>query len=630
MCGICGILNVDRPEAVDRSLLQGMCDAIRHRGPDEEGFHFDGEIGLGIRRLKIIDLSTGRQPIHNEDRTVWLVFNGEIYNYKELRASLEKKGHRFHTSTDTEPIVHLYEDHGERCVERLRGMFAFALWDTRRKRLMLARDRVGIKQLYYSHGAGSLRFGSEIKCLLRHPAQKRTVDLKALRSFFAYHYIPGERTIFEDVRRLPPGHFLLCEKGKCSLTRYWDLEPRPRQRVDERELIEEFRHLFRETVRIHLMSDVPLGAFLSGGIDSSAVVGEMAALSSAPVKTFTIGYDAGGAYYDERSRARLIAQRFGTDHHEFVVKPDVEDILPQIIRSFDEPFADSSAIPSYYVAKLTREHVTVALSGLGGDEVGAGYERYLGGLAAEHYEKVPRLIRSGLIAGLVRRLPDSRRGGLAVDRLKRFIAGVEHGFPERYRRYLSTFTPEELDQLLVPEVREGSGLDAADDRFAEVFGKLRSHDTLTQMIFTDIATYLPDDLLVLTDRLSMAHSLEARVPFVDHELLEFAATVPSRLKLRGWTKKYFLRKAFEGSLPREVLWGRKKGFSIPLAVWLRGPLRGFLLDALSEDRLQRLGYFDERTVSTLIDEHLECRHNHENKLWALLMFTLWHQIYMEG
>ena len=606
-----------------------MTGVMQHRGPDEDGFHFNGEIGLGMRRLKIIDLSTGRQPIHNEDETVWLVFNGEIYNYQDLQAMLEKQGHRFYTRTDSEPIVHLYEEYGEKCVEWLRGMFAFALWDSRRKRLLLARDRVGVKQLYYSVGDESLVFGSEIKCLLQDPAKKRGVDLKALREFFTYLYIRGEATIFEGIRRLPPGHLLVCEGSKRSLIRYWELQPRPRQDADEREVLEQFRGLFREAVRLRLMSDVPLGAFLSGGIDSSAVVAEMAMLSSGPVKTFTIGYEAEGMWYDERRYARMVAERYATEHHEFVVRPQVADIIPTIIRSFDEPFGDSSTIPSYYVSKMTREHVTVALSGLGGDEVGAGYERYLGGLVAERYEKIPRLIRENLIANLVNRLPDSGRG-LGIDRLKRFVAGAKYPFPERYRRFLSTFTPEQLERLLVPEVRGGSEADPSGDGFAGIFHKLRSQDTLTQMVFADISTYLPDDLLVLTDRLSMIHSLEARVPFVDHELLEFVATIPSRLKLRGWTKKYLLKKAFSSILPKEVLWRQKKGFSVPLAVWFRGALRPFLLDWLQEARIKRLGYFEPQEVSRLIDEHLARRHNHENKLWALVVFTIWHQLYMEA
>jgi len=627
MCGICGITNFDPQMPVDRKLLQAMCDVIRHRGPDEEGFYNNGNIGLGSRRLKIIDLSTGQQPIHNEDKTVWIVFNGEIYNYRELRAQLVDKGHQFYTQTDTESIVHLYEEYGERCVDWLRGIFAFAIWDVKKKKLMLARDRVGVKQLYYRIGPGSLSFGSEIKCLLQDPSQKRSIDLMALRDFFTYLYIPGKQTIFEKIYRLPPAHLLICQNGRCSVTRYWELHPRPHQIGSEDDLMEEFRCRFREAVKLRMVSDVPLGAFLSGGIDSSAVVAEMADLSSSPVKTFTIGYEAEGISFGPY--ARLIAERFGTDHHELVVNPQIEDIIPTIIRSFDEPFGDSSAIPNYYISKLTREHVTVALSGLGGDEVGGGYERYLGVLVAEYYKKIPKGIREGLIGNLIKRLPDSKQGGLTIDRAKRFIAGIDCDLQERYHRYVSTFAPKELDQLFRYGMYQESKYGPFENGFAQNIRMLSTQDPLTQMIFMDFAMYLPDDLLVLTDRLSMAHSLETRVPFLDHRLLEFVATIPSNLKIRGWTKKYLLKKAFAPILPREVLWRRKKGFSVPLAVWFRGALRPFLLDWLSEVRIKRLGFFNEKMVSTLIQEHLACRHNHENKLWALLIFSIWYELYME-
>ena len=629
MCGIAGMLNIEVEGKADPDLLKRMCDAITHRGPDEEGFYLAGKVGLGIRRLKIIDLSGGSQPIHNEDRSVWVVFNGEIYNYRELRVVLEKKGHRFYTQTDTESIVHLYEEYGSDCVHWLRGMFAFAIWDANRSRLLLARDRVGEKQLYFSIYQGRLLFGSEIKSLLACFSEGPSIDLRSLGEFFTYLYIQGERTIFEGISRLQPGCLLLCENGKTTVTPYWKLDPRPQQGMTEDDAVGEFRSQFHEAVKLRLVSDVPLGAFLSGGIDSSAIVAEMALLSSKPVKTFTIGYEGDGAPYDERPYARLVAEKFGTEHHELVVKPDVADVLPTIIRSFDEPFGDSSAIPSYYISKMTKAHVTVALSGVGGDEVGAGYERYLGVLVAEQYKRVPRFIRDRCFAPLVRNLPDSRKGWRVIDRAKRFIRGVECGVEERYHRYISTFTPDELKQLFTSEVREQIG-DGFEGEFPRAFQRFGDQDPLTQMLFSDLAVYLPDDLLVLTDRMSMAHSLEVRAPFLDHKLLEFVATVPSSLKLRGWTKKYLLKKAFAPILPRQVLSRSKKGFSVPLAAWFRGPLRPFLLDSLSGSRLKRVGYFDEKYVSTLLAEHLSCRHNHENKLWALLVFMMWHDLYRES
>jgi len=626
MCGICGVLNLDSRRPADRTRVAAMCEALRHRGPDEEGSHVDGEVALGIRRLKVIDLDTGSQPLHNEDRTVWVVFNGEIYNFRALRKELESKGHEFHTRTDGETIVHLYEEHGEECMTRLRGMFAFAVWDSRRRRLMLVRDRVGVKQLYYSYSEDALAFGSEIKCLLQGPSRGGSIDLRALHDFLVYRYVAGERTIFESIKRLPPAHRLVHENGSSRVERYWKLDPRPRETADEAEVVGEFRRRFEEAVRIRMISDVPLGAFLSGGIDSSAVVGIMAQSSTEPVKTFTIGYEAEGVYYDERRYARLVAERFGTDHHELVVRPQVEDVMPKIIRAFDEPFGDSSVIPNWFVSKHTREHVTVALSGLGGDEVAAGYERYLGGVLSERVRRVPG---HGTLGRWIQRLPDSRDGSLAVDRVKRFFAGLEYDFPERYRRYVSTFTREEVSALLAPDLRERARGEPYEDPL-EVAGRdLVGYDVLSRMTFLDIRTYLPDDLLVLADRLSMAHSLEARVPFVDHELLEFVATIPSRIKLRGTEKKHLLRAAFKDLLPPEILRRKKIGFSIPLAVWFRGSLRSYLMDWLGEARMARLGYFDVAAVSRLIAEHVSRRHNHENKLWVLLMFSLWHDAYVE-
>jgi asparagine synthase (glutamine-hydrolysing) len=629
MCGIAGLLNFDRQLAADRGLLQAMCDVIHHRGPDSDGFHVDGEVGLGIRRLRIIDLATGDQPIRNEDGSVWVVFNGEIYNYPELRAALEARGHRFSTKSDTETIVHLYEDHGDDCVRHLRGMFGLALWDARRRRLLIARDRVGEKQLYYAVSDGMLTFGSEIKCLLQNPAQKRALDPRALRGYLTNLYVPGERTMFEGIRRLPPGHVLTVEGGRMDVRPYWRLVPRPSRTVREADVVEEFRHRFRECVRMRLLSDVPLGAFLSGGIDSSAIVATMAGLSSQPVKTFTIGYDVGGLAYDERADARVVADRFATEHHEFVVAPQVADVVPDVIRAFDEPFADSSVVPSWYICQLIRQHVTVALSGVGGDEVAAGYERYVGAMVAERYRRIPRVLRERLIDPLVRRLPDSREGHLTIGRAKRFVAGAGLDFPERYRHYVTWFAPADLDRLLGGGLAEAARLDPADDEVARALAAGPAGDPLAQMIHADLLTYLPDDLLVLGDRMSMAHSLEVRAPFLDHELLEFAATIPSHLKLRGMTKKYLLKQAFAPLLPAEVLTRKKKGFSIPLAVWFRGALKPFLLDWLGEARIKRLGVFDERAVAALIAEHMDHRENHENKLWALLMFVIWHALYME-
>ncbi|MFZ5862710.1 MAG: asparagine synthase (glutamine-hydrolyzing) [Nitrospirota bacterium] len=629
MCGISGILDLRGEPLGDRGALQSMTDVIRHRGPDEEGFYLEGEIGLGIRRLKVIDLATGRQPIRNEDGTVWTVFNGEIYNYRELRALMEQRGHRYATQTDTESIVHLYEEYGLECVQHLRGMFGVAIWDVKRKRLVLLRDRVGVKQLYYAVGPRTLRFGSEIKCLLQDPAQDRALDWDAVDDFFQYGYIAGDRTIFRGIRRVLPGEMLVAEQGKWSCRRYWDLSPQPREDRTEQDIIEEFRVQFREAVRLRLVSDVPVGAFLSGGIDSSAIVAEMAALTPHPVKTFTIGYGEEGAFYDERPYARLVADRFGTDHHEVLLGPPNEDLLSAIVRSFDEPFGDSSVIPNYVVSKLAREHVTVALSGVGGDEVGAGYERYVGVLLAERYHALPRVLRERIIRPLVEHLPDSKRGWPIIDRAKRFVAGAEGTIQERYHNYAAVYRADEMRSLFNRDARNGASSRASETAFAQAFSRTRSCDPLTQMMFCDLAVYLPDDLLVLSDRLSMAHSLEVRAPFIDHRLLEFSATIPSHLKMRGLTKKYLLKQAFAPILPAAILSRKKRGFSVPLAAWLRGALRPALMEWLSETRVKRLGLFNQRYVATLVSEHLSCRHNHENRLWLLLMFSMWHHRYVE-
>ena len=625
MCGIAGIAHSEAG-GVDQHLVRQMCSRIARRGPDGEGFYFDDWVGLGMRRLAIIDVQTGQQPIANETQSVWVVFNGELYNYQELRRDLESRNHRFTTSSDTECLVHLYEDFGDDAVTRLRGMFTFAIWDTKQRRLLLARDRVGIKPLYYSHQGGRLAFGSEMKCLLAVDWVERRMNLSALPGYFNLGYILGPQTIYEGIHELPPAHVAVWQAGHLTTKRYWEIAPRPDDHQSESFYAEGLLHHLREAVGCHLMSEVPLGAFLSGGIDSSAVVALMAQASAGRVKTFTIGFEAGQAGVDERPFARVVAEKFGTDHSERLLNPKVADVLPDLVRAFDEPFADSSMIPNYFVCEAARDWVTVALSGLGGDELFAGYERYRGALLAEHYRRVPRMIRRRLLDPAIAAMPVS--SGIWRDRFKRFLQGAELDLAERYQRYVTTYDDAEMADLfsgdLLTELRNRGS-----NRPASVMnGAVDGYAPLDRMLFTDFHTYLPDDELRKIDRLSMWHSLEVRVPFLDHKLVEFVATIPARYKLRIWQKKRVLIRALSETLPRGILTRRKQGFSIPLDNWLRTSLREFVHTHLGESALRRVGLFNARAVARILHEHEQGLANHETRIWTLLIFMLWHDLYI--
>ncbi|BCA54086.1 Asparagine synthase, glutamine-hydrolyzing [Nitrospira sp. KM1] len=632
MCGIAGAVYPDSG-AVDQTMVRRMCARITRRGPDDEGFYFGDRVGLGMRRLAIIDVDTGKQPIHNEDRSVWVVFNGEIYNYRELQEDLQKRGHRLATSSDTECLVHLYEEFGEEFVTHLRGMFAFAIWDDRRKKLLLGRDRLGIKPFYYWLKGGALYFGSELKCLLAVKEFEPRIDLPALSDYLTFKYVPGPRTIYEGIRELPPAHVGMWSDGTFEIKRYWQLRPGP-DRVRPLEYYAEgLLHHLEEAVRLHLISEVPLGAFLSGGVDSSAIVGLMSQVSGGKVKTFTIGFEDGEVGVDERPFARAIANRYGTDHAEYLYhdpRKQIESMLPAIVQSFDEPFADSSAIPNYMICEAARKYVTVALSGTGGDELFAGYERYRGALAAERYRRIPKALRQGILNPIVNALPEMRVAGLWIDRLKRFSQGADLPLPHRYQHYLSAFDNQGKAQILSQDVLQS--LRGSGDYLTSAAMERVPHcdDPLDWMLSADMATYLPDDELRKTDRLSMWHSLEVRVPFLDHKVVEFVATIPAKYKLHGITKKYVLLKSLEGIVPANILRRRKQGFSIPLSQWLRGPLRGFMRDCLADKALQELGLLNERGVSKLIREHESGTNNHETKLWALLMLMLWHRLLLRN
>jgi asparagine synthase (glutamine-hydrolysing) len=626
MCGICGIVEPRGP--IDRQALRQMTAAIRHRGPDDEGFYVAPEdtqtgVGLGFRRLSIIDLVTGNQPISNEDRSVHVVFNGEIYNYRELRLQLESRGHRFATASDTEVIVHLYEELGSHCVERLNGMFAIALWDSRRGELVLARDRFGKKPLYYADLSGSLLFGSELKSLVEHPRCPRDLDFDALSRYLALEYVPTPHSILAGIRKLPGGHVLRWRDGRISIEQFWDLELRPDEQPDPDEhYVDEFRELFRAAVRRRLVSDVPLGAFLSGGIDSSSVVAMMVdELPAGAVKTFSVGFAERS--FDESAHARRVAAHFGTDHHQEVFTAGVMlDTLPAVVDWLDEPFGDASILPTYLLSRFTREHVTVALGGDGSDELLAGYPTFPADRLARFY-CVPRLLHENVITPLADLLPVSTDNFSFDFKLKRFLRAAASREDVRHLVWLGSFTPAEQAVLLTAP---------PGDPFAEQRRVLSAPngDRLGKLIYLYAKTYLQDDILVKVDRASMACSLEVRAPFLDVELVEFLCRVPSRLKLHRLDTKHLLKRAMVEVLPPGIATRAKKGFGIPVAEWFKGELRDALQDELSPERIRHQGLFEPAEVDRLVSEHLSGRRDHRKPLWTLFVFQLWHRRWLEG
>ncbi len=625
MCGICGIVG---PDPIDREALARMTRVLRHRGPDDEGFYVteyedDVAVGLGFRRLSIIDLETGNQPIANESGSVQLVFNGEIYNFRELRKELEGRGHRFATNADTEVLVHLYEDLGARCVERINGMFAFALWDEARRELVLARDRFGKKPLYYAELGRSLLFGSELKSLLEHPLCPRELDFESLSRYLALEYIPTPWSIFAGVRKLPGGHLLRWCNGRASIERYWDLSfgGETEARSDD-DYVDEFRSLLRQAVHRRLISDVPLGAFLSGGIDSSSVVAMMVdALPPDAVKTFTIGF--GERSFDESEHARRVAAHFGTDHHEDVFTPQVMlDLLPTVTDVLDEPFADASILPTYLLSRFTRESVTVALGGDGSDELLAGYPTFPADRVARLY-RMPRLLHEQVVVPLADRLPVSTTNFSFDFKLKRFLRGAGSPTEIRHPTWLGSFTPAEQAALLTR-----APADALEEQ-RRAFAAAPTQNALERLIYLYATTYLQDDILVKVDRASMACSLEVRAPFLDVDLVEFLGRVPPQLKLRRLDTKHLLKRAMADVLPPGIAMRAKKGFGIPVAEWFKGELREPLQDELAQTRLKEQGIFEPAEVQRLISEHLAGRRDHRKPLWTLFVFQLWHRRWME-
>ena len=627
MCGIVGIVHrADRP--VDAALLGRMNDAIRHRGPDEDGVYLNGRVGLAMRRLAIIDLKGGQQPITNEDRTVWIVFNGEIYNFRELKERLEKLGHTFKTDCDTEAIVHAYEQYGADCPKHLRGMFAFAIWDERTGELFLARDRVGKKPLLYSNTNGAFVFGSEFAALLKHPSVGREVDREAIHNYLTFMCVPAPLTAYRDIRKLEPGHSLrLTRDGEIITERYWQPDFARKAKLTEEEAGERVMEALRDAVRVRLMSEVPLGAFLSGGIDSSTVVALMSEVSATPVKTFSIGFEEQD--FSELHHARRVAEHVGAEHHEFIVRPDAMEVLPTLIEHYGEPYADSSAIPTYYVARETRRHVTVALNGDGGDEGFAGYERYAAMRLSERYRKLPGLLREGFIKQAVGLLPSSELKRSRVRDLKRFLRAASLPPVERYLRWVSVLDKQAKTHLYTDDFLRETAADDPARWLAPWFARANGAGVVDAALLADTMTYLPNDLLVKVDIASMAVSLEARSPFLDHHVIELAASLPEGLKLRGLTTKYLLKKTLTKLLPSENLKRGKMGFGVPVGHWFRGDMQGFLRENLLSEKASRRGYFKPEAVSRMVEEHTRGGRDHTHQLWTLLMLELWFKRFID-
>jgi asparagine synthase (glutamine-hydrolysing) len=625
MCGIAGRLDLlalarggrDSDPAA-RATVEAMCDAQVHRGPDDGAILASGPLAIGMRRLSIIDLEGGRQPIPNEDESVWVVCNGEIYNYRELAAGLRRRGHRFRTGSDVEVLVHLYEDYDLGFVRHLRGMFGFALWDARRRRLVVGRDRLGIKPLYFTSDARRLLFASELKGLTA-AGIDREIDLEALHHYLTLSYVPAPRTCYRRVQKLLPGHLLVAEDGKLRLEAYWTLEhPVTPDAVPLGERVEGLRALLADAVRSHLVSDVPVGVFLSGGLDSATVLSFMREQVSGPISTFSVGFPE--ASFNELERARATAQRFGTDHHELVIPASITDTVPALIDAFDEPFADSSAIPVYYLSRFARKHVKVVLSGEGGDEIFGGYETYVASKLARWYRHLPAVLSRRLVPGVVERLPVSHRRVSFDYKAKRFVRGALRGAAGSHLAWKELFSEDAKAELWAATA---DGLPPTARLWEDVHTSCPSTDWLRRLLWVDLHLGLPDDMLTKVDRMTMAHSLEARVPLLDHPLVEFLAGVPSDLKLRRFTTKYLLRRAVRDRLPRTVLHGPKRGFNVPMPSWLVGDLREFMTDTLSPQRIAGSGIFQPAAVSRLVDEHLRRVADHSRALWALIVLEHW-------
>jgi asparagine synthase (glutamine-hydrolysing) len=622
MCGIAGFIVKDKnaPMAEREALLDAMCRVIKHRGPDDQGMFVKNRAAIGMRRLSIIDLAGGHQPIFNEDGTIAIVFNGEIYNFQELKKELESRGHRFQTNSDTETIVHAYEEFGEDCPNHLRGMFAFAIWDEKEEKLFVARDRVGKKPLYFTRTkSGALLFGSELKSLLLHPEFEREINNEALDAYLTFGYVPDPLCIFRNVEKLAPGHFLIFQNDKTITKQYWDFRYEISETRKEEDYLDELRSLIDEAVRVRLISEVPLGAFLSGGVDSSAVVGYMARNMNQPVKTFSIGFDEDS--YDELKYARIAAKHFGTDHHEFIVTPDIVEIVDELVWHFDEPFADSSALPTYMVSKLARDYVTVILSGDGGDELFAGYTRYVVDKKRSSMARLPRFVREGLMKPLSERLPHGAFG-------RNYLRNVSLAPVDRYIDSISHFTQLNKRILYTKDFRAKLGnnrFSAGHKLFRSYAEKIDTGDAVDKLLYLDSKTYLPGDILTKVDRMSMAVSLEARTPLLDHKLIEFVTRIPSSSKLKGLETKHIFKRAVRSLVPDEILDRPKQGFGVPIQEWINRQLREQIHETLMSQKVRERGIVEPDYIALLLEEHERNRRDHSSTLWALFVLELWYR-----
>jgi len=626
MCGIAGMIDPTLSPTEIWSVLQRMTAVMIHRGPDDEGFFISGGVGLGMRRLSIIDLVSGKQPLYNEDRSVVVVFNGEIYNYRGLTEELRRRGHVFTTASDTEVIVHLYEDFGEDCVHELRGMFAFAVWDTRNRRLFLARDRLGIKPLYHTQVGERLVFGSEIKAILQHPEVQARLNLEGLSNYLSLKYVPAPQTMFTDIFAVPPGHTLTCDQHGVTIRSYWDLSFANNQNVRESEeaYAEQLGGLLRESVRLRLMSDVPFGAFLSGGIDSRTIVALMSQFLDEPVKTFSVGFEGDGEEFSELPYARLVAKQYQADHHEIIFGPqDLIDLAEKVVWHLDQPIADVAALANYMVAELASRHVKMVLTGEGGDELFAGYARYAGERLSPLFQRIPGPAKS-LALAVSDRIPGLRRPKIAL------YALCQSDEVTRLTNWFPLFNHEMKATLLSDALKRELNGASVDRVFAQHLARTDAADPLSRMLYVDTKLWLPDDLLARGDKMSMAASIEARVPLLDHKIVEFAASLPPHLKLRRLTRKYLLKEVSRAWLPARIIDRKKQGFPIPTSVWFRKEARSFVRDILSPAAIQRRGLFDLDYVEKLLDEHEAGFADHGALLWGLLSVELWHRLFIDS
>ena len=627
MCGIVGIVT-SVPDRISENVLQAMNGAIMHRGPDENGLFIEENVGLAIRRLSIIDLSSGQQPIFNHDRTKAIVFNGEIYNFQTLRDDLKKKGSTFYTRSDTEVIIQLYEKYGVDCVAYLRGMFAFAIWDSMKKTLFIARDRAGQKPLLYSHlSNGDLIFGSEFQALLQYPDISNEINYKAIDSYLSYACVPSPQTAFKNIRKLEPGHWLRWKNGKVSMERYWFPNFSKKINITPKKAEEETLRVLREATRLRLIAEVPLGAFLSGGVDSSTIAALMAQESGNPIKTFSIGFEEHD--FSELKYARRVAKHIGAEHNEFIVKPNAMEVLPKLIEHYGEPYADPSAIPTHYVSKETRKYVTVALNGDGGDESFAGYERYSAMRVTELYNRLPKSLSKILIEKPIEMIPTSELKRSRLRDIKRLLQAASLPKAQRYFHWVTVFRELEKMRLYTKEFKAKVSDNQPLEFLNKWFLKANGLGIVDTALLTDQMTYLPNDLLVKVDIASMANSLEARSPFLDHKVIEFAASLPERIKMRHIATKSLLKRVAAKLVPREVVHRRKMGFGVPIGKWFRNEMKDFVMEVLLSEKCAKRGIFRPKFVSRLLNDHMECRRDCAGQIWSLLMLELWFQKFVD-